>query len=255
MSLAIIIVFSVFYGATAKELLDVEELRIIAYCRNYSEDNLDSMCDWVQDEVSTSVNPELKDVLFNCYQTALAEVDNIKLDVELEKKLADIYIMPSVPVHRVEIENPSSDDERYKWQFADYYWYSHQALSGRYMLFAIDEMIASEKSCGDPLRVQRAERLETLLAEYDEDELYCTYARAYIRTPYEAVVYNDLDENGNPIEKKWGINLSVLDLDRLNKYFIAEENMSLVLGFRVNSANLSDSIAYAIWLFENFEKR
>ena len=93
------------------------------------------------------------------------------------------------------------------------------------------------------------------MAEYDEDELYCTYARAYIRTPYEAVVYNDLDENGNPIEKKWGINLSVLDLDRLNKYFIAEENMSLVLGFRVNSANLSDSIAYAIWLFENFEKR
>jgi len=250
--LAVIVVFNFLYSSTEKQLTDVEELRVVMYCYRYDEEKLETVSKEALSEIGNTVNTELKNVSFGSYayyNNVIESADTVKFGVELGDGIGDVFILPSVSEYRMENPAHANDPEEPAWVFCDHYQYSHQMVSGRNTFVPIDELIAAEKASESAERRQRAERLEELLSTYDEDELYCTYRRFYVDAAIQDPNYYP-EDNGEA--KKWGINLKVLDEDKLGRLFIGDEDVEFVAGVRNNSENVTDAVAFLVWLFENF---
>lgn len=254
-ALGIILLFTYFYAGTVKTLTDVEEVQVLTYCYRYDEDSLEALSNDALAAIGSEVNPELKNVEFMSFSyqnDAVAYADQTRLAAELLDMNGDVFILPDISEYRYENPDPFDDREEYRWAFTKNYAYSNQAICGRKTFIPIDEMIALEKASGNAERVARATKLEQILAGYDEDEVFKSYANYFLDHAYEEPEYYDVDANGNPIEKKWGIRLSVLDSSKLDRLFIGDGDQEFILSVRINSDNITDSVAFICWLFENF---
>lgn len=254
--LAIIVAFAFFYSATVKQLTDIEELRVVLCSYNYDQTKMNDASAQALAAIGKEVNPELKHVGVNNYSYAdqtTESVDLVKFEVELTDVLGDVYILPSVEKYREEGPPLIAGDDGKSWQYTPHYRFSHQLVCGRDTFIPIDELIAQEKASNNALRRQRAERLEQIFSQYNPTDLYYEHVRYYVLSPYKEPTYFEQDKvNGEYVAKKWGVNLSVLDQNKLKSLFIGETKDEFILSVRINSKNHSDSIAFLIWLFENY---
>ena len=248
-----IFIVSFFYQVTTRRLNDKEELRIVFFGTYIGE--LEAY-NTKKDFYEYMKEVELKDSSFlDCSVEKFAKLNTedayqastIKLDGEKDLNVADIYFLP-----KIDGDTYLNEDGLLK----DGANYTFDMYVGKYRYFIpIDELIKDEKDNGNPVAFELEQKLLT------DDYYYNCKSKSVDTTliTYDKIteVYTDVDGDGNPISRNYGIDLSKLDKTKTvhlirDEAGLATTVCNYVLGVKRSSGSYAEAICFINWFIDNY---